>query len=759
MGHKQFIENRVEEENDSKLFNEQQKTALENDDSFKLKSIDQDTLIHEQMKSVLDSSLLFVREKLKDLNENDRSADLDTDQQLESLIKNHRYNRKNVPPIINSERFKTEIFDIVKQNSTPKPNLRTSRSQLDNSIETKSTNTETSSMISDPETNLNERILEINENKFIERLNANLNETSTATKRQSSASFANDEQSRKEVKVNSGNLVEEKQNFKNSTLKSPNLLDESQVTRDALRNDLDAIFGKASKVENLKNSNSSKNKIFDDDSDDELFLPTSTQTQKLADSTKEKLFKIDKFSSNESIDKFKTIDKTESKDLFDSNVKSSDFKNKKTIDKLFDSDSDDDNIFATRLPKNNLIDKDNKDDKQMKSENKLEDKPTDKPAIKSEDKLLDKPIIKSENKLFDEVKKVDLDIKSDKDSTKETSSNIESSTNKQDNIEEKMSSKKDLFKNQLEDLFSKKRNLNQGFIKVDRKEEDLNDNLVIEDNEKENVQIKTPTTKLSTSSASPILSPINKQRKEFDLFSSKPSDDPILAEDLNFKTSTLDNNLIKSRVKFTNRKRPSKQSAKTNYDSQNETKTNIPQPVTNARRNDLDIIDEGDLLFKTPSKESSKLISKEKEVKPVQSESEQIVKEKEAVKVIKPTKIENEPLPLAKESVKSANPIPKTKKALFIDSDEEDDKEFRLDKKLNEKKNLNETLDKKFEKLFEDSDDEDLLFKPSSKAPTNAKSISKETDSKSVAKEINEVKKKALTLFDDSDSDDELFKS
>mgnify|MGYP006867851334 CR=1 FL=1 len=101
VGHKQFTENRVEEENECKLF----KNA-ENEDSFNKKSFDADNLIHEQMKSTLENSLRFVKTKLNELNDESNSQHqltdlLNQDEQVEKLIKKNsnlitEKNRKKV---------------------------------------------------------------------------------------------------------------------------------------------------------------------------------------------------------------------------------------------------------------------------------------------------------------------------------------------------------------------------------------------------------------------------------------------------------------------------------------------------------------------------------------------------------------------------------------------------------------------------------------------------------------------------------------
>ena len=96
VGHKQFVENRVEEENEVRLFK-----STENEDSFKRdEELDQNSLIHSQMKKALDNSLKFVKAKLIDLKQDatelgESNQKLNQDKRIEKLIKLNRYHQRN----------------------------------------------------------------------------------------------------------------------------------------------------------------------------------------------------------------------------------------------------------------------------------------------------------------------------------------------------------------------------------------------------------------------------------------------------------------------------------------------------------------------------------------------------------------------------------------------------------------------------------------------------------------------------------------
>ena len=628
-----------------------------------------------------------------------------------------------MPPIINSQEYVNEIYSLVKKNSTNRKinasSFNLTAKSIDRSTDSKAS-TDSLSIISDLENiSINEKILEINENNFIEHL-------TSSTKPSTSFNDSN----RKDVKIRNDNLTTTASSEQQQTLKSTTVnkvdskanLDESQAYKqdkiknenvDSVKRELDAIFGKAGK--------SAKNRLFEDDSDDELFQSLSHQSlsKNQQKSTKD-LFKSE---SEESI--VFNVNKSSKKDLFESNIKStsksndkstekssnkptiqtdikqtakltakSDIKtknesvhqtnqlpsNKKNVlDKLFDSDSEEDELFSARLTKSKEKRSDRLEDKKTINETKQIN-------INKESEL------SKDSKEEDNIAKIKTDKEEESESAKETSSSKESL------IEDKMSNKKDLFKNQLEDLFAKKRNPSHGFIKVTREKEDsLN-----EDNEKNKENLGSLTSITSMTSKSSSTSSINKtdhvsqlnQRKEFDLFSSKPSDDPFLISDLSsLSTSTLDNNLVKSRVKFTNRKRPSNRL----------TKSAIK-------------VDQNDEFFT-------------KQIK-IEEENRELVKKEVITKNkdedLKVTKVKDEPNKNVKNDAKGKAAT--KKKILFDDSDDDDYDFFKSQqsskKSETSKQNLKESLDKKFSKLFDDSDeDDDQLFSKKSSAKEKSKEI------------------------------------
>lgn len=686
VGHKQFTENRVEEENECKLF----KNA-ENEDSFNKKSFDADNLIHEQMKSTLENSLRFVKTKLNELNDESNSQHqltdlLNQDEQVEKLIKLNKYHQKKLPPIVNSDEFMNEIFKVVKEQSIK--TVKTSSSLNSSNSTDSKPNTETSSIISELENvSINQKILEINENNFIEHLSA---------AQQSSTSF-------EDVRIQTDST---KQILKSSTQNSDKLnfstnLDQSQTYKqdkidvlnenvNLVREQLDAIFGKASGA--AKNRN-----LFEDDSDDEELFKTASQNQKR---TKD-LFKSD--SEEESIDISKKSD------LFESNSRATKFKknnsenenrptlienkqvlNEKsnTLNNLFDSDSEDE-LFSTKIDEPTL---------KVSSEIKNKDIEIDKKQFIEES--IKEPVEKS---IRQQISPAESNSSIEQLSTVDT---------------DKMSNKKELFKNQLEDLFSKKRKPSLGFIKVNR--------------EKADSQSETETEKNIENQLNPSKSSsIHKVTNQISQIDQDLSHSIDLSS---INTSTLDNNLVKARVKPLNRKKPTgKFNSSTNIKS-DQKNDQSKEPIKSIKKNEI-------------LNESKFKVSIDKEDD--KSNKEETV-EKVIDKNVTKGKIVNENA--TKDT--NQNEIIK-KKPLFLDSDDEDKDDFfkQINKTSERKQSLKESLDKKFSKLFDDSDDDDVkLFASSSKTP----SLSQNKQTKD---DLND-KKKVLSssLFDNSDSDDELFK-
>ena len=803
VGHKQFTENRVEEENESKHY----KTG-EHEESFK-QSLDSDGQIHEQMKSVLNNSLKFAREKLKDLQDEssdlssrpNRPADqLNQDEQVERLIRLNRYHRKRLPPIVDSEEFISEVFNLVKQSSTAKKS-HTARKSTDQPGDLKANASESSSVISDLENiSINERILEIHENNFVERLSG------ASTARQSSISF-------EDVKIPSDSSKPNSSTGKVTAVQpaassskpldfTSNSLDPSQTHKrredkigdsvlsneNSLRKELDAIFGKAG---SRTAGDSAKNRIFEDDSDDELFQPASSQSQPASKAkdlfgsdSDESEFNFDPLSGGQS--------KQKSANLFKSNVRSTSEKktsekrpetqptaaksaqSKKKSDvltKLFDSDSEDDELFSSRSARVPVSDQTERKD-QLPSLKATTTAPTSKASSVEQ---LEAPIeteqrketnLIKDNKEPIEEKKVSEPIEEKKVNKlirpalqPEPNNQIPeaSSSSRESLFDEsaKMPNKKDLFKNQLEDLFSKKRNPSSGFVKVNREKEDSLSEDIEKAKDLDNIIIATskPSPVSSISKVDPV-----GQRKEFDLFGTKPSEN-LTADDLsslNDLISTLDNNLVKSRIRFTNRKRPTKMKTNLSRLNDRESDSKLTANIEEQKQKIKEVTDPKGDKKDLPNKNVVKKTDLTTDKHSTSTSSKKVPAKSEPARSA-PTK--NEPAKdasTANATSKDATPKATKKNELFSDSD--DDEFFEKTNRSDAKQKLKESLDQKFAKLFDDSDDDQLFTSPSTKplsvpATTGAKKSSPPTLK---AKESVEAKKKVSNLFDD-DSDYELF--
>lgn len=809
VGHKQFTENRVEEENEDKHYK-----SVEHDESFGKQSLDPDSLIHEQMKSVLDTSLKFVRQQLQDLekessgepasNRQSRNRDqLNQDDQVERLIKLNRYHRKKLPPIVDSEEFMSDVFSLVKQSSMAQKSRQAARKPTDRSTVA----SESSSIISDLENiSINERILEIHENNFVERLSSTTQQSSTSfedvkfptdSAKQSSKSTTATGKATTQLAVSSSrpldfaaNSLDQSQAHKRGEDK---IGDSLLSDENSLRKELDAIFGKASSG---APGGSAKNRMFEDDSDDELFQPVSAQSQKATASKAKDLFGSD---SDESEFDFGRVKGGQSKsaNLFDSNVKSSAASDSATTTtskpseqrtatkpavneavqskpvksiskksdaptKLFDSDSDDDELFSSRSVRTPA--RDQLDRSKLPSDHKptSADKSTSKASSVEAVKAVSSETVQSKeigpirsDKGPAEAGKVSERIIPVKKREHSDPVREASSSSRESLFEEtaKMANKKDLFKNQLEDLFAKKRNPSSGFVKVNREKEDS----LSEDAEKnkDNLDSLTaatipPTSKSSSADSINRADPIGR-RKEFDLFGTKPSEN-LSADDLsslNDMISTLDNNLVKSRIKFTNRKRPTKMKANTSQSIERKETAGKVSDQKMDKRKDSRLGEKDDLARKAVAK---KIEATNDKSPTISSPSKSVPAKSEPAKDVS-TEI---------AASKDASPTKATKKKeLFGDSD--DDEFFKQTTKPDARQNLKESLDQKFAKLFDDSDDDDQLFATSSTAKqpspatasTNKSSPQKTTTVQT--KESAEAKKKKLSSLFDDDSDDELF--
>ena len=748
VGHKQFTENRVEEENESKLFGK----STEDEESFHKKSIDPDTQIHEQMQTALDNSLLFVKAKLNDLKQLERSDDsvvqsdhrhatneLNYDKQVERLIKCSKYNQKKLPPIVNSDEFMNDVFSLVKQRSTTTAVRKKVNSSSSLAADSK---TETSSISLDVEniSLIDEKILEINENNFTEHLAASTQQSAYgAASRTDTDSERNLKSSTISGRMESSSNLDQSQTYKPDKIEIAN----ENVNENAqLRSELDAIFGKA--------SSSAKNRLFEieNDSDDELFQPSQS----------EKRPSKDLFKSDSSIDSIQpttskaTSSRKTTGNLFESNVKSSVntsvkstiqstiqstgkattsksinkptervqsnqvlSKPKNILDKLFDSDSEDDQLFTARLP--------TKEKSNLKKVSIEDTRRETKPKINKSSEIFNKeiePPIEQQTKLAEDIGQVTrstIEIKREEIDKLEESSKEDTSSGEESLDGDKMSNKKELFKNQLEGLFAKKRNPNQGLIKVNREpfvddsdneknkenKSDTTSNAKIEQSvTNSNQPSKTTSNESNSSTTSSTKAHQTNQRK--DPISSSTD---LFSDDLSpINTSTLDNNLVKSRVKPNNRKRP----------------TNVKPNVQANGVNQLNSVEsksENPISVKTVKEPLRKQATSKDSIAQKSNEIDNRMKgaDKYASKDAK------------KDVFKNKDETTK-KKALFDESSDEDDFFKELGEKSEKKQSANKTLDK-FKTLF-DSDDDDLLFTSKSNkaredaSPNNKKSTSDE---------------------------------